>query len=54
LGGLTQKIAETDDFLPFWYRGTRDIFFIGWRTDDAMSFLSAGAQALFCAEVSHG
>ena len=30
--GLTQKIAETDDFLPFWYRGTRD------------DFLSAGAQ----------
>ena len=27
LGGLTQKIAETDDFLPFWYRGTRDEFF---------------------------
>ena len=24
---LTQKIAETDDFLPFWYRGTRDVFF---------------------------
>ena len=24
---LTQEIAETDDFLPFWYRGTRDEFF---------------------------
>ncbi len=29
----TQKIAETDDFLPFWYRGTRDGVFIGWRID---------------------
>ena len=28
--GLTQKIAETDDFLPFWYRGTRDVFFLGY------------------------
>ena len=27
----TRKVAETDDFSPFWYRGTRDIFFIGWR-----------------------
>ena len=35
LGGLTQKIAETDDFLPFWYRGTRDVFFIGYRTEKA-------------------
>jgi hypothetical protein len=36
--GLTQKIAETDDFLPFWYRGTRDIFFIGWRVEIAASY----------------
>ena len=28
---LTQKTAETDGFLPFWYRGTRDEFFDGWR-----------------------
>ena len=27
----TRKVAEADDFSPFWYRGTRDIFFIGWR-----------------------
>ena len=26
LGGLTREIAETDDFPPFWYRGTRDVF----------------------------
>ena len=29
----TQKIAETVDFLPFWYRGTRDEFFDGWRME---------------------
>ena len=23
-GGLTRKVAETADFSPFWYRGTRD------------------------------
>jgi hypothetical protein len=26
--GLTRKIAETVDFSLFWYRGTRDEFFI--------------------------
>ena len=35
LGDLTQENAETDIFLPFWYRGTRDEFFIGWRMEGA-------------------
>jgi hypothetical protein len=26
--GLTRKIAETVDFSLFWYRGTRDVFFL--------------------------
>ena len=43
-----RKIAETVDFLPFWYRGTRDEFFIGWRIEGckpghAMVYLSGGA-----------
>ena len=29
--GLTRKIAETAYFPPFWYRGTRDVFFLGYR-----------------------
>ena len=33
LGDLTQENAETDIFLPFWYRGTRDGVFIGWRME---------------------
>ena len=39
MGGLTRKIAVPDNFSPFWYRGTRDIFFIGWRRErHAMTF----------------
>ena len=36
MGGLTRKIAVPDNFSPFWYRGTRDNFFIGWRMDIAL------------------
>jgi len=36
---LTQEIAETDDFLPFWYRGTRDVFLSAGAAGHAMSFI---------------
>ena len=35
----TQEIAETDDFLPFWYRGTRDGVFIGWRIEKTLNLI---------------
>ena len=30
-GGCNTKSRRNRDFSPFWYRGTRDMFFIGWR-----------------------
>ena len=36
--GLTRKIAETADFPPFWYRGTRDVFFIGYRLEQSIEY----------------
>ena len=44
---LTQEIAETDDFLPFWYRGTRDEFYLlaqGWMMEEGMRRKKKNAQ----------
>ena len=39
----TRKVAETDDFSPFWYRGTRDKFFIMARR----AFAPSGRAMIF-------
>ena len=43
MGGLTRKIAVPDNFSPFWYRGTRDKFFIMARR----AFAPSGRAMIF-------